>query len=88
MIGAAGQNASVTFHATQGQRMQMQVTGSTFGRWNMYWRLYRPDGTRVLDRNDNDLVDTMQVDQTGVWRVEFDPQYDLTGSLTWRAWSV
>ncbi|MBS2937358.1 VWD domain-containing protein [Nocardioides sp. J2M5] len=85
---APGQNAVVTFHGEAGQRVQMKTTESTYGSDRLQWRLIRPDGRGLVDRWDNQLLDTTTLDQTGTWRVEFNPSYEVTGSVKWRAWTV
>jgi uncharacterized protein YhfF len=88
---AAGQNASFTFQGTAGQRIQAETTGSTFPS-GVSWNIYRPDGSTVQPWYSwwgaNTFVDTMTLDQTGTWKVVFDPPGATTGSMKFRAWNV
>ncbi|WP_461022372.1 VWD domain-containing protein, partial [Thalassiella azotivora] len=90
-VGQPGQNATATFDATAGQRIQLQTSGNTFGTsysTEPVWSVTAPDGTRVASGRDDALVDTTTLPQTGTYRFTLDPQGTTTGALTVQAWSV
>jgi hypothetical protein len=89
---ASGQNASLSFNATAGQRIQLQTSDSTYPIWGVNWNLMRPDGSLLWSapqsKWDNAAVDTTVLDQSGTWKVVFDPDGTSTGSIDFRAWDV
>jgi hypothetical protein len=87
---AAGQNATVSFAATSGQRLRLVTSNTTVtGGGSVAWNIYRPDGTTVRVYYDpwrgDATADPVTIDQTGVWKVVYDPTGASTGSLTFQA---
>jgi YD repeat-containing protein len=85
---AAGQNASVTFDGTAGQRVQVQASGSTYPCCGPTIRLYQPDGTQLWSSSGNTLLDTTALPADGTYRLFLDPSGASVGSITVQAWSV
>ncbi|MGX7826360.1 RHS repeat-associated core domain-containing protein [Actinokineospora sp. 24-640] len=90
-IANPGSNAFTTFEGTQNQRVivQSSAASSSFGCCYLSWWLAAPDGTRVGSaQNPNATLDTITLPQTGTYRLIVNPDAILTGSMTFRAWSV
>jgi hypothetical protein len=81
-----GQNGTVTFTGTTGQKISATATGvSNFPDCDDLV-LQRPDGSTLASSGQcgtgNGFVDASRLDQTGTWTVRFDPRQADTGSAT------
>ncbi|MFL6138987.1 MAG: beta strand repeat-containing protein, partial [Frankiaceae bacterium] len=88
---AAGQNASLTFTGSAGQRVQLKFSGSTYPSncCDPTERLYRPDGSLLWSASGaTTLMDTTTLPSDGTYRVGIDPSGTMTGSITVQVWSV
>ncbi len=84
----AGQNVSMSFAGTAGQRVSVQLSGGTFSSATA--RLYRPDGTQLaaLGCSTSCLFDAVTLPSTGTYTVFVDPWGTATGSIIAKVWSV
>jgi hypothetical protein len=85
-----GQNATLSFHGTSGQRVQLQASGATM---DAGWAVYRPDGSQWASFGSpwssvNSLIDTTTLTQTGTYVINIDPRGTASGSITFKAWTV
>ncbi|WP_374455287.1 IPT/TIG domain-containing protein [Nocardioides sp.] len=82
-----GQNGTVTFDATTGQRVSIELTGATFGTSSSSARvsLLRPDGTALVTAtnfsNSGTFIDTKTLPTTGTYTLLIDPQGTNTGQV-------
>ncbi|WP_344844083.1 RHS repeat-associated core domain-containing protein [Kribbella ginsengisoli] len=90
-----GQNATVSFTATAGQRV---LIGCSLVDWaakqyDVSFKLLRPDGTTekttsCYESSGGMLVDTIALAQAGTWQLFVDPDYMVTSRTTVRLYSV
>jgi YD repeat-containing protein len=85
-ITIPGQKASFTFQGTVGQRIQLQLSGSTING-SVIERLYTPAGGQIWDGSGNAYLDAT-LPLTGKYTLTVDPSGTATGSLTATGWSV
>lgn len=79
---APGQNGSMTFTGTQGQRIQFQTSGSTFTDSGVYWKVYKPDeSTLWTSSTSNKLISPSVLPVTGIYRFFIDPGGVDVGSV-------
>jgi RHS repeat-associated protein len=89
---AVGQNASVTFAGSAGQRVYVNLTNDTIGRsWpnsDATVELLRPDGSLLADTgavagsSPAAYFDTTTLPTTGTYTLFVDPSHAYTGSIT------
>jgi YD repeat-containing protein len=78
-----GQNASLTFSGTSGQRVSMNLTSGSYS--SCYLTLKNPDGTTLTSGSCSGatgFVDTAALGQTGTYTIFIDPQGVATGGVT------
>ena len=89
-----GQNARVTFSATAGQRISVQIAGSTYGSSSssLSVSVLKPDGTTLISGtgvgSSGVLLGPITVTATGEHTVVLDPATALVGQATVRAYDV
>ncbi|OLR92374.1 hypothetical protein BJP25_20000 [Actinokineospora bangkokensis] len=87
-----GQAAFASFPGTAGQRVIVESSGTSpaFGCCGMTWWLLAPDGTTHVGGNrwPNELIDTLELPQTGTYKVWMDPGGASTGSGTFKVYDV
>jgi hypothetical protein len=84
-----GQNATVSFAGTAGQKASVQLTGGAFTGTSWAY-VYRPDGTQ-LDSwpcSSSCFFEPMALATTGTYKVVVNPDGAATGSISVRGWSV
>jgi YD repeat-containing protein len=83
-ITTPGQNASLTFSATAGQQLSVDLTGSTIQSSGV--AVYRPDGTALVSpfiaSPGETFIDGTAIPVTGTYTLVIDPFSTNTGSLT------
>ncbi|MFG2054804.1 beta strand repeat-containing protein, partial [Micromonospora sp. NPDC048930] len=80
-----GQNAAVSFPATAGQRVSVQLTGGTYGTYNATVSLRRPDGTSITSNGScgaSCFFDVTDLPVAGTYTVLVDPEVAVVGALT------
>jgi YD repeat-containing protein len=82
-----GQNARYTFNATAGQRVSLNLTGSTYTGCNgVVVSILKPDGTTLgstgLCNTATGFLDSLMISTGGTYTVLVDPQGTATGSIT------
>lgn len=89
-IATAGQNGTLTFSGTPGQRVSLQVSGSTSGY--TYYSVISPSGATLVDRflvfTNSGFVDTVTLSEQGTYLVVMDPDKANTGSATLTLYDV
>jgi hypothetical protein len=87
-ITAPGQNATLTYSGTNGQRIFVNVTNVTLGDSECCaakLQILRPDGTSLQTSKTfgtlGTYVDTKSLTQTGTYKVKIDPIDEVTGNL-------
>jgi hypothetical protein len=78
-----GQNASLTFSATSGQKVSMSLSAGTYSSCNL--TLYDPNGASVKTGScsgSTGFVDTATLATTGTYKIFVDPQGAATGGVT------
>ncbi|WDZ87372.1 RHS repeat-associated core domain-containing protein [Micromonospora cathayae] len=86
-----GQNATVTFPGTTGQRVSVQVSDGTFGTYDATVSLRRPGGGTVTSNSScgaSCWFDRTVLSTEGTWTVHIDPELAKTGKLTVRVYDV
>lgn len=90
-----GQNATVSFTATAGQRVLIgcSLADWTAKQYDVSFKLLRPDGTTekttsCYESSGGMLVDTIALSQAGTWQLFVDPDYAVTARTTVRVYSV
>ena len=84
----AGQNASLTFSGTAGQKLSFNITNSSIGSNSnaCYLRIYDPSHNIIAAANcgtgANPYLDTITLAATATYTVFIDPQITATGSVT------
>jgi hypothetical protein len=88
-----GQNASLTFSGTAGQRISLNLTNGTIPASVV--TIFNPDGTKLVDPGTppiafgtSGFIDTRTLPATGTYRILVDPQLTDTGSLRLRLFNV
>jgi hypothetical protein len=83
----SGQNAVLTFDATSGQRVSLEVPGKDPDR---RVSIYRPNGTLITSSSSywGQFFDALTLDATGTYRIVADLDGTLTGSVTFKLHSV
>lgn len=78
-----GQNGSLSFSASAGQKVSLSVASSTLGLADIYIRdsWGANAGSRVISTG-ADFMDTITLPSTGNYTVKIDPRTVLTGGLT------
>ncbi len=83
---SSGQNAILTFSGTQGQRVSLKITNSTFsGCIAVYDTIKKPDGTNLSSTSlcgATGYIDTAVLPVTGNYTILIDPQGTISGSQT------
>jgi hypothetical protein len=83
-ITTPGQNANLTFAATAGQQLSVDLTGSTIQ--GMGVAVSRPDGTALVQpliaSTGETFIDSTTIPVTGTYTLLIDPFNSNTGSLT------
>jgi uncharacterized protein YhfF len=84
-----GQNAPVSFTATAGQKVSLQLTGGAFTD-TASANLIKPDGTQLwtLTCTTSCFFDAMTLPVAGTYKVVVDPDRAGTGSISVRGWST
>lgn len=82
-----GQNASVTFSGTAGQRVSLTTSNSTYSR-SPNISILKPDGSTLVSPSTYTFVDAVTLPTTGTYKIVVDPQYSDAGSLTLTAWDA
>lgn len=85
-----GQNGLVTFTATAGQRVLLQLSNPTSGWWG-YARIYNPGLTTWIAGSwtgGSGVFDTMTLGMTGTYTIAVDPNAMTIGSLTLTLYDV
>jgi hypothetical protein len=92
---ALGQNAQLTFTATLGQRISLELTDVDVGTsscCSAMVSIVRPNGTNLVSPTyvgtNGAFVDTKAVTSTGTHTILFDPQGGASGSATLRLYDV
>ena len=92
---ALGQNAQLTFTATIGQRISLELTDVDVGTsscCSAMVSIIRPNGTNLVSPTyvgtNGAFVDTKAVTSTGTHTILFDPQGGASGSATLRLYDV
>jgi YD repeat-containing protein len=80
-----GQNASLTFGGTSGQKVSLSFTAGTYSTCNL--TIKNPDGTSLTTAyggcaGATNYVDTVTLSQTGTYTIFIDPQGAGTGGVT------
>ena len=89
-----GQNATLGFAGTAGDRVSLQLTNSTYGSssGSAQVSVRRPDGTVLVSPRGfgsaGTFVDTFTLPATGTYSVVIDPQGTATGAVTSRLYTV
>ena len=82
----SGQNGKLTFSATAGQRVSLQISDSTYpGCLNVYDTIKNPDGSDLATLyycGSTAYLDTVVLPTTGTYSILIDPQGNTTGSQT------
>jgi hypothetical protein len=82
-----GQNASLTFSGTPGQKVSLSLTAGTYVSGFCNLTLKNPDGSALATDNGGcsgatDFVSTVTLAQTGTYTIFIDPQGPATGGVT------
>jgi uncharacterized protein YhfF len=92
---ALGQNAQVSFTATAGQRISLEMTDVTVGTsscCSSRVSIVRSNGTNLVAPTfvgtNGGFIDTKTVTTTGTHMIVFDPQDEASGSVTLRLYDV
>ena len=88
LITSPGQNATLTYSGTNGQRIFVQVTNVALGDSDCCaakLQILRPDGTSLQTSktfgNLGTYIDTKALTQNGTYKVKIDPIDEVTGNL-------
>jgi len=94
-LSTPGQRATYTFEGTVGQRVSLNITGSsfsvlTYSDLNVYIR--RPDGTAIaygaIDGVNTRFIEPVTLPTTGTYTIDLDPPDMMTGSATFTLYDV
>jgi RHS repeat-associated protein len=84
-ITTPGQNASVTFTGTSGERIAINNNSWGYPNTAVWLNLYNPDGSTAWGSHfwvsGGNFVDTLTLTQSGTYKFSVDPSADATGSL-------
>ncbi|WP_027347257.1 hypothetical protein [Hamadaea tsunoensis] len=86
-MGVPGQNASVTFSGTAGQRLSLLLSGTV----SVYATVTRPDGTNLYNRwyaGTSSFTEPVVLPATGTYTILIDPSGSATGTTDVRAYTV
>jgi hypothetical protein len=86
---AGGQNATLSFPASAGQKVSVQATGGTFSSASL--GIYKPDGTQLGTNSycaQSCFTDVLTLPVAGTYKIFLDPAGTATGSISIRGWSV
>lgn len=87
-----GQNATIHFTGSTGQRVSALVTKATYGCPGVALSLLRPDGSAFGDRvttcTKSTFLDAQALDQDGVWSVLVDPLEQAVGTAQLQVWDA
>jgi RHS repeat-associated protein len=84
-----GQNGTITFSGTAGQRASWKFTNVTYADFDAC--LYKPDGSALkacADTASNSFYDTLTLPSTGTYTLKADPPSTYTGSYTLQVYDV
>ena len=87
---APGQNAAVSFPATAGQKVTLQLTNGSFSGGAAFATLMKPDGTQLwsLYCTPSCLFEAMTLPVAGTYKIVVDPDGATTGSISVRGWNT
>jgi hypothetical protein len=86
---AVGQNGSLTFSGTTGQKLSFNVLSPTFGTvyYGCYTRIYDPSNNQIAfgycGPGASNYIDTVTLAATGTYSIFTDPQGTATGSVSY-----
>jgi RHS repeat-associated protein len=91
-----GQNAYLTFDATQGQRISVNFTNGTFayslGNYAFHAKILKPDGSTLTARDyiygSDGFIDALTLPANGTYTLVVDPDRYLTGNITATLYNV
>src|SRR3954451_4315038 len=87
---AAGENATVTFGGTAGQRVSLKISADTVSL--AYVSIMKPDGTNLVPPTQitraGGLIDTVTLPATGTYTILVDPASSYIGSMTLTLYNV
>lgn len=82
-MASAGQNASLTFSGTSGQRVTLQLSNVTIS--HSYVSIYKADGTQLISTDFNingGVLGPVVLPADGTYTILADPDSSTTGSMT------
>lgn len=89
-IGTPGQNATLTFSGSSGQRISLQLTSDTITY--SYVSIKNPDGSNLvaptLFNSNGGFIDVQTLAQTGTYAVFLNPQNAYIGNMTLTLYNV
>jgi len=88
-ISTAGTNATASFAGTAGQRVSLNITGSTIGSFKV--SLLKPNGSAVFTISATRtarFVDTNTLPVNGTYKLVVDPTNNYTGKVTLQLYNV
>ncbi|MCW3842175.1 DUF6531 domain-containing protein [Micromonospora yasonensis] len=88
---APGQNATLTFSGTAGQRIVVQGTGGTYGTYNASLIVRKPDGSNLTGSaycGASCFFDTTTLPVSGTYTMFLNPDGMYTGSVNLRVYDV
>lgn len=77
-----GQNGSMTFSATEGEKIFLRTTGPL----SIGTRMSSPSGKRIASASGSMIVEDIVIPATGQYRLTFDPSSETVGSVTAQVW--
>ena len=86
-----GQNGTVTFAGSTGQRVSVKLSGGTYGTYNAAVTLRRPGGGTVVSNGScgaSCFLDTTVLPTEGTYTLVVDPQSTTTGTITVQVYDV
>lgn len=90
-LSTPGQNATLTFSGTSGQRVSLKVSGTTTNN-STFVKMKNPDGSTLwsgsLSTGSPAFMDATTLGSTGTYSVFLDPQTNGTASLTATLYTV
>jgi RHS repeat-associated protein len=88
-INSPGQSGSLTFDGTTGQRVFISYENNTFGCSSLV-EVIMPSGYNLYSTYDcdNGYLDTAPLPETGTYTIRWNPGSTLTGSVTFRVYTV
>lgn len=82
-----GQNASLTFEGTAGQRVSMRPSGVTLSHSSSV-TILRPDGTTLASDSVSNFIDAKILPVTGTYKIVINPYERSTGKVTQQLYDV